>query len=100
MAMEKWRPDTPNLAETKEFNMEWGSKMQDGLFRLWGAGIRSSCLNDASALGAAIDHHAVTNLSSDIMARCTENSEPNFRKGVESRHRALSLIAPISDRHL
>jgi hypothetical protein len=43
-----------NLAETKEFNTEWGSKMQDGLFRLWGAGIRSSCLNDASAREAAI----------------------------------------------
>jgi hypothetical protein len=25
-----------NLAETKEFNTEWGSKKQDGPFRLWG----------------------------------------------------------------
>jgi hypothetical protein len=24
-----------NLAETKEFNTEWGSQKQDGLFRLW-----------------------------------------------------------------
>jgi len=30
-----------NLAETKEFNTEWGSKKQDGPFRLWGVGVES-----------------------------------------------------------